>query len=151
MSSYSWPESIGLAQPAAGVAFTRRIPGETFEKLEMVRCTLVASVAVANRFVSLDYLNGDNVIVGRVSSATAVTAGLTTAFTFAKDMSLALATGTSEQLLPLIDCMLPPGFKVRITAAGLDVADQLSNIFFHVCRYPSSEWSPAGGAIPYEP
>lgn len=151
MPDIDWVESVRVPQPAAGANATRRVQGETFERLEIVRCTLVASGAAANRFVAVDYLDGDDTVIARVQSGTAVTAGLTTAFTFGKDVSIALNSGTSEQLLPLIGSVLPPGFKVRINVVNRDVADQLSSIVFHVCRYPSGLWVPSGGASPYEP
>lgn len=145
----SFTDTVRIPAPAAGANATRRIPGEYYERLETARFSLTASAAVANRFVSVDYLDGDNNVVARYQSATAVTAGQTIGFTFSTEIGSEQAGGSGEQLLPITEVVYPPGFKVRVTVANIDVADQLSTIFATIRHYPSQEWVASPGATPY--
>jgi len=147
----AWPEIIAIVDPPAGSGITRRIPSETFERLDTVRVRLTASAAVANRFVSVDALDGDDNILTRVQSATAITAGQTSRITFARNIAAVLSGGTTEQLLPLPDVLYPPGCEFRVTVGNIDVGDQLSEVRLIVSRYPSGLWVPSRGAIPYRP
>ena len=146
-----WHESIRTRQPAPGAAVVFSVPGETYMRIDMVRVTLVASAAVANRYVAVDYLDGDLTIAGRIASPNALTAGLTRGFTAAFGAGASALSAGGEELLPLADVMLPPGFKLRITAIGLDVGDQFSAATLHTRRYPSTAWEMSQGARPYEP
>lgn len=139
---------LPLATPGAGANASRRIPGEFYETLYAARFKLVASAAVANRFVSLDYLDGDNNILARIPSTTAVTAGQTTFFTFGIGLSLSLSGAVGEQLLPLLEVMYPPGCKFQVTVGAIDVADQISAGFLTICRVPSQHWEQSRGSTP---
>lgn len=147
-SPAKWVEIARLAQPAAGANGTRRIPGETYERLDAVRFLLTASAVAGNRFVSVDYLDGDSTVIARVQSTTAVTAGTAVAFTFGVGLTLATSGGTGEQLLPLLDIVLPPGCRFRVTIGNIDVGDQITNILLTLTRIPSQLWAPSRGSTP---
>lgn len=146
-----WRQHLSFVTPGAGASATRRIPGETFERLDIIRFQLTTSAVVANRFAMVDVLDGDQNVVCRVPSTGAVAASLTFRFTFIYGLSLVLNGATNEQVFGLPDVLYPPGFTFRIFVGNMDVADQLSNIFATVLRVPSDEWTPSRGATPYEP
>lgn len=148
LTFYDFPP---FATPGAGLPATRRIPGETFERLDALRFLFTASAAVANRFVSVDVLNGDQTVAVRIQTPTAVTAGLAIQFNFVRGMELFSSTAGGEQLAPLPDLIFPPGYLIRITAAGIDVADTITAIRPMMTRYPSDLWERSKGAMPYEP
>lgn len=144
-------ESVAVRTPAAGQNATRAVPSETWELIDMVRCTLIADANVANRFVSVDFLDGDDIIVGRIQSPGAVVAGQTYGFTFATRVGQVLNGGTNEQAFGLPDVMMPPGFKVRVAVGNIQAGDQLTAIRFHMRRYASAKWAPSIGSQPYQP
>lgn len=150
MHGNSWLEMFRIAQPAVAVGASRRIPGETFEQLMVVRFTLVADVNVANRFVAVDVVDGDAIVVSRIASTTAVTAGLTSRFTFAVGIGTLAAGGVNEQMLPLPEVPFPPGFAHTISIANVQAGDQISAISFYLRRWPSAAWARSDGAMPAE-
>lgn len=150
MHGNSWLELFRIAQPGVALGVSRRIPGETFEQLMVVRFTLVADATVANRFVAVDVTDGDAVVVSRIASTTAVTAGLTARFTFAVGIGTVAAGGVNEQMLPLPEVPFPPGFTHAVSIASVQAGDQLSAISFYLRRWPSATWAPSSGAMPAE-
>ncbi len=146
-----WRQHVSLITPGAGASATRKIPGETFERLDVIRFQLTTSAAVANRFAMVDVLDGDQNVVCRVPSTNAVAASLTVRFTFIYGLALSLNSAANEQVLGLPDVLYPPGFTFRVFVSAMDAADQISNVFATVLRVPSDAWSPSTGATPYEP
>jgi hypothetical protein len=146
-----WYELINLSTPVAGAALTYRIPGETWVIVTIARFTIVASAAVANRYPTVDFLSGDQTAFTRMMSPNALTAGLTRNETFSSDLGGFVTSAGGEEMGQLPEMVLPPGFRVRITAANLDVADQISAASLYVCRLPSGKWVESPGASPYDP
>lgn len=140
-----------IAKPAAGNGMARKIPGETWEKLLFARTTFTSSVAVANRLVFMDFLDGDGNTIGRFQSNSAQAASLTTGYTFGVQLSSTAVGGTSEVDVAIPDAILYPGFSVSFGAFAIQAADQFGTASLYVCRYPSGEWADSPGATPYRP
>jgi hypothetical protein len=152
MTSYEdWYQLIPLADPAAGAAATYRIPGETWECIHTARFTYVASVAVANRFLTVDLLDGDSAPFARIMSPTALTAGLTRSITYAHGLGDFTVSAGGEETAPLPKLVLPPGFTVQLTAVSIDAGDQISDVSIYVTRAPSGEWADSPGSRPWSP
>jgi len=120
--------------PAAGQPFIFRVPGENWVRLLTVRYTLTTSAAVANRFTTVDYLDGDQSIIARIMSPNALAASLQRATTHMYDSGGFTLSGGGVELAPLHDIWLPPGYSVRVTAANIDVGDQISNVFLYTAK-----------------
>lgn len=145
-----WIDEIRVPAPNAGLNASFRIPGETWLSVDVVRCTLVADANVANRFVSVDYLDGDLNIVARTQSTGAVVAGATFSFTFAARCAQILNGGLNEQFFGISDAILMPDYTIRVAVGNIQVGDQLSGIRIYGRRFPSSKWAPSPGSRPYE-
>lgn len=145
----SWPELFELTPRAAGQAVVFRIPGETFVALSHASVTLTASAVVANRYVTLDILDGDSTITFRSMSAAALAATETRRYSFAPNVSNVVASAGQSELLPFPDSLLAPGMSLRFTAVGLDVGDQFNGTFLHLWRAASGMSAPASGATPF--
>lgn len=150
MSDNSWLEYFTIAQPGVALNAERRIPGETYERLDVARCILTADGNAANRFITLDYLNGDGGIVARIPPVAAVTAGLVGRFTFSIHLGYALAGAATEQAISILTSPMPPGFTFRISIDNVQAGDQLSAVSMYIRRWPTSEWAPPSGATPYQ-
>jgi hypothetical protein len=146
----SWPELIERPTPAVGTAATFRIPGETFSVLSHASVVLTTSAVVANRFVSLDILDGDTTVTFRSTSGTALAASLTRRFSFAPDVDNVVSAAAGEEMLAFPRSVLAPGLSLRFSVFGIDAGDQLSAVFFHLIRIPSGDSPSSGGATPYE-
>lgn len=133
-----WTEPVTLAPVGAGVATQGRvIPGETYERILTANVVLATSAAVANRTLTLDIIGGAGTV--RYSSplaSTVVASSTVNAFAAINGGHALSAAGVSASEIP--DLLLPPGYTVRFSVAGIDVADQLSGMGFLVQRYPSN-------------
>lgn len=151
MHDNSWLEYFTIPQPAVASPADRRIPGETFEQLNVARCTLTADGTAANRFVTLDYLNGDGGIVARVQPGLAVTAGIVASFTWSIHLGYFFTGVATEQACSIPVSPMPAGFTFRIAIGNAQAGDQLSAVSMYVRRWPTSMWAPPTGAIPFKP
>lgn len=149
MCERGWLELIPARSPAAGAAFVYSFPGETYTALMAVSFTLTTSAAVANRYPELAVLDGDSNVIFKVASPTALAASLVRRTYFASDMGAVVSSPSGDESLPFPDTVFPPGFKARITATALDVADTITGIRLYVRRLSSGDWGPATGAEPY--
>lgn len=144
-------ELLEQRNPAAGSAFIFQIPGETWVRLSVVRFTLTTSAAVANRYASVDIRDGDQSVIARFMSPNALAASLTRGYTFIPEFGGFTSSAGNEEIGPLTDAWLFPGSSVRITAANLDAADQISGAFLYTYRAPSGKMPTAEGARPWSP
>jgi hypothetical protein len=146
----SWPELIDLRDSAVGTPNTFRIPGETFVVVSHATVVLTTSAVVANRFVSLDILDGDGTVTFQSMSGTALAASGSRRFSFAPNVSNVVSAVGLSELLPFPDSLLAPGLSLRFAGVNLDVGDQFSAAFLHLIRIPSGFVVPAYGSKPSE-
>jgi hypothetical protein len=138
------------ANPAAGAAFLYRFPGETYTGIVAVSAQIVTSAVVANRYAEAAILDGDSAVITRVASPTAVAASTTRRTYFAADMGGTVTSPSGDEALPFPDTVFPPGFQLRVTANGIDIGDQVSNVKLYVRRVPSGDMGVMTGATPYD-
>lgn len=151
MEYRSWNQLITPPNPAAGSSFSRKVPGETFERAESFRYTLTTSAAVANRFPGISFLDGDGNIFLHVQSSVAVVANSTVNMNFFVTAGVMSFAATGDNIAVLPGLLLPPGFAIRADVAAMDAADAITLPKLFVCRYPSSQWAGSPGSTPYEP
>lgn len=147
----SWDELITPANPAAQAFFTRLVPGQTFEKALSVDFTLAASAVAANRVPFVAYTNGDSVEYYRAVGGAPITAGLTVAVTFSRELDTNPQVAAGFIQGPLRDETLPSGYHLVIGATAMDVADQISAIRIWTKRYPTGPMAYAEGAHAFDP
>ena len=132
-----WQELIKPANPAAGATFTRRIPGETWERYVAVTFTLTASAVVANRQAQLRLLDADGAIIASVSASGVVVAGTTVRPRCAVGLGYAdnNASGHSDQ--GMWDILADSGWQLNINVTGMDAGDTLTDIVILAQRFPT--------------
>ena len=130
-----WQEVIKPANPAAGVTFTRKVPGETWERYLSVTFTLTTSAVVANRTVQIRLLDHDGSIVASISGGGTVVAGstLNVRATVGLGYSDNNASGHTDQ--GLWDLLAQSGFQLNINVQGMDAGDTLTNIVILAQRF----------------
>jgi len=146
-----WYELVTIKDPAAGSAVTRKIPGETFERLVTFRYKLVTSAVVGSRFPAMSILDGDGNIVIHVESNVAVGASATSFMNFFVGAGGAVYVSSGDNTAPIPDMVMPPGFQVQGTVTQQLAGDQISLAKLYVCRYPSARWASSPGSSPYSP
>lgn len=128
-------DTIDVSSPAAGANARYTVPGETWCVIVAARALLTTSSAVADRFVSLDYIDGRGTT--RVRNAAGLTVQASTsalAFEWNTGRTIAeWATGTPI-LAPCLDVMLPPASVVQVTIDNRDTGDQLSGVHLLVVK-----------------
>lgn len=120
-----------LQSPAAGADFTFTIPdvGSVYE-IVSIRARLVTSAAVANRLVHCVIKDAATNEVYRVGADLAITAGLTTIYTFAPAIASIVGGHTTNNDIgyPIPEGPYLPRWTIGSLTTAIDVADQWSLI-----------------------
>lgn len=146
-----WYELVTVKDPAVGLSVTRKVPGETFERLITFRYKLVTSAVVGSRFPAMSILDGDGNTVIHVESNVAVGASATAFMNFFVGAGAAVYVSSGDNTAAIPDMVLPPGFQVQGTVTQQLAGDQISLAKLYVCRYPSARWASSPGSSPYSP
>jgi hypothetical protein len=147
----AWSELITPANPAAGAIFTRRVPGETYERYLSIEAKFVTSAAVANRLPFVAYTNGDGVETYRAIGGAVLAAGTTLTMTWSQELDTNAPASAGFMAGPLRDVDLPPGWHVVVGLTNIDAADQISLIQLWTRRTPTGPMQYAAGAHAFDP
>lgn len=131
-----WPDWVDPATPAAGATVSVPVAGENYVRVLAARLTITTSAVVANRVVTLDFLNARGITYVQNGASVLVTAS-TTNQVFEWDLNRTVSewnTGTAVWA-PLLPVFLPPGFSVKFNVAAIDVGDQISGLHLWVERF----------------
>lgn len=131
-------EVVQGTAPAAGSGFAVTNPGRAGWILVAVLFRLVASAAVANRVVTVDYDDGNGLHFLSHAANALVTAGQTRDHVFSAAIGSAYSNGGNDLFAPLFPWLSDPGRALQINVANMDVADQLSNIVLVFARPPTA-------------
>lgn len=130
-------ETVVGAQPGAGSGFTLPPDSRYITVPLFVSCRLVASADAANRFVAVDYVDGNGNTYARNGGGFVSIANATADFYWLHDRTQGEHATGSPYLLPLSHDYIRPGYSLKITVDGIQAADQLSRIIFGVDRLPT--------------
>ncbi len=128
------PVARPTPNPAVGVGFSIVVPPNEAWRLRTIRLVLTTGVAVANRTVLINFDDGTNVffVIPAVSDQAASTVfGYNYGRMFGYESEGAL---TKTHSLP--DIILDTGWRILVTAPGLQAADQFSEIVVLVDVFP---------------
>lgn len=151
MGYEEWFQLVPIADPAATTSVTRKVPGETWERVITFRYKLVTSANVGSRFPAMSILDGDGNIIIHVESNVAVGASSTSIQNFYVGAAGGGFVATGDSFAPIPDMMLAPGFQVQGSVTQMLAGDQISLSKLYLCRYPSGEWASSPGSVPYSP
>lgn len=151
MGYESWSELVTVATPAAGAAATLTVPSDWYLELMIVRARLTTSAAVANRVPFLEYQNSDGTAFADFNSGQTIPASGAQIITWSAPHGQVVTTGNFHVNSGMQPIMLPPGFKLSISADALDPADQWDRVTLWCRKYPTGEVGEPYGARPYRP
>lgn len=142
VAPYGWglafQDWIDVASPAAGANASFTVDGAWSIRVLAARARLTTSVTVANRFVSLDYVDARTVVRGSSGASVAVPASQTNQQHEWDYNRAAASSGTGAPTAsPLLFTWLPPGFTIRFTVLNIDTTDQLSGLSLWVEKWPT--------------
>lgn len=137
MYGYGWQEVVTIANPAAGAEVTYPITGQYQTRVHSIVFLLTTGAAVANRYVTVQYLGGDGVPFAYSGAAVLVTASSTAQFSGDVNRGTAEWNAGTGVFFPLADAILNPGEQVKIDVDSIQAADTLTAIRLMVDRYPT--------------
>ena len=123
--------SVSVQSPAAGADFTITVPdaGNVWE-IVAIRARLVTSAAVANRLVHCVIKDAAANEVYRVGIDLAITAGVTTIFTFSTALASIVGGHTTNNDIgyPIPEGPYLPRWTIGSVTGAIDTGDQWSQI-----------------------
>lgn len=133
-----WVDYVDVAQPAAGANASVSVPGQYGMRVLAARAKLTTSATVANRYVSLDYIDANSVTRARNITSVAIAASAT-----AQPIEWNHAWHVSDHstgstiVVPVMPLLVPPAWSIRFTVDGIDTTDQLASLSLVVEKVPT--------------
>lgn len=122
-----YQDFIPLTSPAAGSNLAFTVTGAQWIRVLGARATVTTSATVANRFVSLDYINARSQTMMRNAAGLVLTASTTNqAFEWSAQRTDAQWAANTPVLAPLFPAFLAPGSIVQITLDSIQAADAIT-------------------------
>ena len=133
-----WQRFHQVQTPAPGTAIiSHQIGGPEFERIRTLTVSYSADATVGNRYLNLDWVDGDGNIWNSIKLTGAVAASASSV-TFVAPGNPTSVQGTGTSTTPMPDIIMPPGWSLQIrVAGGVGPADQASDIFMVVDYFPS--------------
>jgi hypothetical protein len=139
-----YQDFIPLTTPAAGANLSFTVESRALIRILAARCSITTSATVANRFVSLDYLNARGVTQVRNAAGLVLTASTTAqVFEWNSARSRSEWAANTPVLVPVLPMFLAPGEIIQITLDSIQAADQISAASLTVERFDT-------GSVGYE-
>lgn len=142
-----WQEVTLGTSPAAGANFALANSGLQDSRLLSVTFKLVTDANAANRYVSVDYNDGNGHLFVRNGIQGAVTAGTTALFSFNSHRTVSEANANNEVFAPLQPALIQSTQSIGINIVNIQAGDQLSQIVMLWERYIAEADSPYPGWV----
>lgn len=134
----AYPDWLDPASPAAGAALSVSVDGFWNLRVVAATCSITTDANVANRLVSLDFVNARGITYARNAASVLVTASTTgQVFWWALDRTVAEWNTGTPVFVPVLNAFLPPGFSVKFAVDSIQAGDQLSAVHLWVEKYPT--------------
>lgn len=117
-----WAQLLRLPDPAVGAVVSHVVPGEYFERLVIVRATLVTHAQEGVRTPTLQILDADGAVLAEFGPAGEVAKESEQTSTWAAQLGYRnpAAKGAAQVSIP--DLILTPGMKVLLAVGGIKAA-----------------------------
>lgn len=134
----AYPDWLDVASPAAGATASVTVDGRFSLRVLVARLSLTTSADVANRLVTIDYIDGRGVTRAVNGAGVVVTASTTgQAFEFDAHRTVGEWAANTPVFAPLAPWILPPGSVVKFNVTNIDNTDQISGLSLWVEKFPS--------------
>jgi hypothetical protein len=144
-----YQDFIPVTTPAAGANAIFTVEARNWIRVLGARATVTTSATVANRFVSLDYINARAQTYVRNSAGLVVTASTTNqVFEWNAGRTVAEWAVNTPVLAPLYSIFLPPGTTVQVTLDSIQAADAITAISLTVERFDTGPIGYQVGFVP---
>jgi hypothetical protein len=137
-----------VAPPAAGLNASVTVDGAWACRVIAARALLTTSAVVANRFVTLDYVDARGNVRASSGGAVAVPASQTNVRQEWHYNRGVISSGAgAPTVAPLLFTFLPPGFTIRFTVANIDATDALTSLSLWLEKFPTGSHGYPSGAV----
>lgn len=145
----AYPDWIDVATPAAGATASVVVDGKYSLRVLAATATITTDANVANRVVTLDYVNARGVTYMRNGASLLVTASTTAqAFYWSNKWSVSEWNTGTPVWVPLLDVIMPPGFTVKFNVDNIQATDAISALRLWVEKFPTGPRGyPSGASI----
>lgn len=125
----AYPAWYDVTTPAAGATASLTIDGRWQARVIGARLSITTDANVANRFVSLDYVDQNGVTRLRNAAGLVVTASTTgQAFEWSSNRTVAEWAANTPVLVPLAPFFLPAGWSVKFAVDSIQATDAISGL-----------------------
>lgn len=130
------PEYVSVTTPAAGATASYIIPGSFAARVLAARLSITTDANVANRLVTLDYIDSRGVTRLRNGVGNVITAS-TTAQTFEWDCNRTIAEWATNTPIfaPVAPLILYPGWSVKFNVTNVQATDAISGLSLWVEQF----------------
>lgn len=134
-----------MAAPGAGLTASFGIDGSSWRRIVAARATLTTDANVANRLVSLDYIDGRGTTRHKNSATVVQPASKTNVlYEWSRDRTSTDNVVDTLQALPLLEQWMPPGFVVKFNVTNIQAGDTLTGLSLWLERWDTG---PEAGGI----
>lgn len=131
-------DKIDVASPAAGATASQLVPGQYGMRVLAARATLSTDANAANRLLSLDYIDANNVTRVRNCASVVWTANTSSqAFQWNAAWTVSEWNANTPVLMPVLGLLLPPGWTIKWQVDAIQVGDTLTGLSLVVEKVPT--------------
>lgn len=129
---------VDVPAPSAGANASFLVDGAWYARVLAARARLTTSAVVANRFLSLDYVDARGTVRASSGASVAVPASQTNVqHDWAWNRGASSSGSGAATASPLLSAFCPPGFTIRFTVSGIDVGDTLTVLSLWLEKFPT--------------
>lgn len=144
-----YQDTLDPAAPGAGNNLSIVVGGENWMRVLDAIATINTDANVANRFVSLDFINPRGITYIRNAAGLVVTAStVNQVFQWNEQRTDAQWATNTPVLVPVSSVFLPPGTTIQITIDTKQAGDTITAAHFVVERYPTGRRGQPVGIVP---
>jgi len=127
---------LQVASPAAGANAVQAVDGAWACRVLAATASLTTDANAANRFVSLDFIQGRTAVPIRNGAGLVITASTTgQVFHWQRNRAVGEWATNTPVFVPLLDYLVPPGWSIQFTVDNKQAGDQLSALTLFVVKY----------------
>jgi hypothetical protein len=135
-----YPDWLDVPTPAAGATASVTVDGRWWLRVLAARLTITTDANVANRLVTLDYIDGRSNTRMRNGSALVVTASTTAqAFEWQAHRGASEWAANTPVYAPLAQWFLPPSWVVKFNVTNIQATDAISGLSLWVEKFQTDD------------
>jgi hypothetical protein len=135
-----YPDWLDVPTPAAGATASVTVDGRWWLRVLAARLTITTDATVANRYISLDFIDGRGNTRLKNGASVLVTASTTAqAFEWQGNLNFANWAAGTPVFCPLAPWFLPPSWVVKFNVASIQATDAISGLSLWVEKFQTDD------------